>query len=105
MNRILNNFKLSSYSLASKVLRPFNNRKALTEEANSGISFSTSLIVTLIGLTVLLGLFTLFLTNAKEMQNKEKELRQKENDSISLNTISDPSYKLPNGFAIDLPNC
>ena len=94
MNRIL-----------KKLFQPFNNRKALTEEANSGISFSTSLIVTLIGLTVLLGLFTLFLTNAKEMQNKEKELRQKENDSISLNTISDPSYKLPNGFAIDLPNC
>lgn len=94
MNRIL-----------KKLFQPFNNRKALTEEANSGISFSTSLIVTLIGLAVLLGLFTLFLNNAKEMQNKEKKLRQKENDSISLNTISDPSYVLPNGFIVDLSNC
>ena len=94
MNRIL-----------KKLFQPFNNRKALTEEANSGISFSTSLIVTLIGLAVLLVLFTLFLNNAKEMQNKEKKLRQKENDSISLNTISDPSYVLPNGFIVDLSNC
>lgn len=88
----------------NKFLKPFGNRKAITDEANSGISFSASLVVTLIALTVLLGLFTLFLNNAKEMQKKEKELRQKENESISLNTVSDPSYTMPNGFIINVSN-
>lgn len=89
----------------SKLTLPFSNRKAALEQANVGVSLTMGIIYTLIGLTIMLGLFALFLNNAKEMQNKEKELRQKENDSISLNTIQNPSYRLPNGCVIDLPNC
>lgn len=88
----------------NRFLKPFGNRKAITDEANSGISFSASLIVTLIGITVLLGLFTLFINNARQMQRKEKELRQKENESISLNTVSNPSYSMPSGFIVDSSN-
>lgn len=95
MNRFLNNCK------SSRLFKPFNNRKAISEEVNSGISFSTSLIVTLIALSVLLGLFGLFMTNAKEMQEKEKELRQQENDSISLNVESNPSMIVLGGFVVD----
>lgn len=55
------------------------------ESGNSGIRFTTGTIVTLIGLTIMLALFTLFYLNAKTMQDKEREFRQKENDSISYN--------------------
>lgn len=71
--------------IIDRLLKPFLNRKAISEEANGGISFTASLIVTLIALSALLALFTLFLNNAKKMQDKEKNLRQMENDSISLN--------------------
>ena len=80
--------------IIDKLLKPFLNRKAISEEANGGISFTASLIVTLIALSALLALFTLFLNNAKKMQDKEKNLRQMENDSISLNN------SLPKGVVL-----
>lgn len=80
--------------IIDRLLKPFLNRKAISEEANGGISFTASLIVTLIALSALLALFTLFLNNAKKMQDKEKNLRQMENDSISLN------YSLPKGVVL-----
>lgn len=81
--------------IIDRLLKPFLNRKAISEEANGGISFTASLIVTLIALSALLALFTLFLNNAKKMQDKEKNLRQMENDSISLND------SLPIGVVLD----
>ncbi len=80
--------------IIDRLLKPFLNRKAISEEANGGISFTASLIVTLIALSALLALFTLFLNNAKKMQDKEKNLRQMENDSISLNN------SLPKGVVL-----
>lgn len=80
--------------IIDRLLKPFLNRKAISEEANGGISFTASLIVTLIALSALLALFTLFLNNAKKMQDKEKNLRQMENDSISLNN------SLPKGIVL-----
>lgn len=55
----------------------------MTEGAESGLRLTTGLIVTIISLTIMLALFGIFFTNAKTMQQKENELRQKENDSIS----------------------
>lgn len=80
--------------IIDRLLKPFLNRKAISEEANGGISFTASLIVTLIALSALLALFTLLLNNAKKMQDKEKNLRQMENDSISLNN------SLPKGVVL-----
>lgn len=80
--------------IIDRLLKPFLNRKAISEEANGGISFTASLIVTLIALSALLSLFILFLNNAKKMQDKEKNLRQMENDSISLNN------SLPKGVVL-----
>ena len=55
------------------------------EEANSGIRFTTGLLVTLIGLSVMLAIFLVIWNNGKEVQRRETELRQQENDSISYN--------------------
>lgn len=55
------------------------------EESSSGIRMTTGIILTLIGLTVILGLFIVVYNNAKTMQDNERKLRQEENDSISHN--------------------
>ena len=55
------------------------------EEGNSGIRFTTGLLVTLVTLSIMLSIFVIIWNNGKEVQRKETELRQQENDSISYN--------------------
>ena len=68
----------------------------MTEGAESGLRLTTGLIVTLISLTIMLSLFVLFFNNAKTMQQKENDLRQQENDSIS--SIID--YNIPPTYQV-----
>lgn len=57
----------------------------MQDEANRGISMTVGLICTLSALTVMGILFGLFYSNGVKMQEKEREFRQQENDSISMN--------------------